>query len=109
MPLDDREQQILQEIERQLYEEDPELANAVRNIDRRGLRRFGMRLPLFGVIVGAALLVLTFRQWLIVAFAGFVLLVVSMTLFIQGMRSRAVTQQVEDEGGERSFWPFGRT
>ena len=32
MPLDDREQKILAEIERQFYEEDPELARAVDRI-----------------------------------------------------------------------------
>ena len=50
MPLDDHEQRILEEIEKQFYEEDPALAHAVRNIDRSG--RFGVRLPLVGVIVG---------------------------------------------------------
>ena len=34
MPLSDREQKILAEIERHFYEEDPALARAVRNIDR---------------------------------------------------------------------------
>jgi hypothetical protein len=32
MPLDDKEQEILAEIERQFYEEDPQLAHAVKNI-----------------------------------------------------------------------------
>ncbi|HSG78675.1 MAG TPA: DUF3040 domain-containing protein, partial [Acidimicrobiia bacterium] len=31
MPLDDREQRILEEIERQFYQEDPKLAETVRN------------------------------------------------------------------------------
>ncbi len=49
MPLSDREQKILAEIERHFHEEDPALARAVRNIDRNP--RTGLRLPLIGAVV----------------------------------------------------------
>lgn len=88
MPLDDHEQRILAEIERQFYEEDPALANAVRNIDRPS--RFGIRLPLVGLIVGIAIVLGTFTISAIAALAGFALMVVSATALVHGIRSRAI-------------------
>ena len=75
MSLDDREQQILSEIERQFYEEDPSLARAVRNIDRP--RRFGIRLPIVGLVIGAIVLLAFFTVQTIVALAGFAIIVAS--------------------------------
>lgn len=55
MPLSDREQQILQEIERHLYEQDPKFAHGVaaktlRNTSTRDFRR-GILLFLGGLVV----------------------------------------------------------
>ena len=47
MALDDKEQKILADIERQFYEKDPELARAVKRIERPA--RVGLRLSLLGV------------------------------------------------------------
>lgn len=75
MPLSDREQQILQEIEDQLYEQDPEFARGVssttlqvhllRNV-RRGIAAF---LAGFGVLV-----VFFFQTELIIGIAAFLLM-----------------------------------
>lgn len=86
MPLDDREQRILAEIERQFYEEDPELAHAVRNIDRSG--RYGVRLPLIGLVIGAVAMLASFTTWTAVAIAGFGLMVVAATALVHGIRNR---------------------
>lgn len=86
MPLDDREQRILAEIERQFYEEDPALAHAVRNIDHSG--RFGVKLPLLGVIVGIVAVLVTFTVSPFLALAGFAVLVVSATALVHGIRTR---------------------
>ncbi|MFP5330827.1 MAG: DUF3040 domain-containing protein [Acidimicrobiia bacterium] len=86
MPLDDHEQRILDEIERQFYEEDPDLALAVRNIDRSG--RFGVRLPLIGLIVGMVVLLATFTVSTPLAILGFVLMVASATALAHGIRNR---------------------
>ncbi len=86
MPLDDREQRILAEIERQFYEEDPGLAHAVRNIDRSG--RFGTRLPLLGVVVGIVVVLVSFTVSTVIAVAGFLLMVVSATALAHGIRAR---------------------
>ncbi len=85
MPLDDNEQRILAEIERQFYEEDPELARAVRKIEKPA--RFGIRLSFLGVIVGLVI-VIAYLSYTWVAVAGFTLLVASATSLINGLRLR---------------------
>ena len=110
MPLDDREQRILAEIERQFYEDDPELAQAVRNIDRSN--RFGVRLPLLGLVGGLAMVVAFFTSHTWVALAGFTLMVASATSHVHEIRARGWGER---DGGSKSGdrptwsgWPFGR-
>ncbi len=86
MPLDDREQRILAEIERRFYEEDPAFAQAVKNIDRPA--RFGVRLPLIGLIVGMVVVLVSFTLNTIVATAGFVLMVASASALVRALRLR---------------------
>lgn len=86
MPLSDREQKILAEIERHFYEEDPALAHAVRNIDRN--RRLGLRLPLLGAIAGLVLIGATFTRSTFIALAGFAIVVVSATYLVHALRAR---------------------
>lgn len=85
MPLDDKEQRILAEIERQFYEEDPELARAVEKIERPA--RIGPKLALVGVIIGLAIVV-AYVQTTAVAVLGFALLVVSATSLVTSLRLR---------------------
>ena len=108
MPLDDREQRILAEIERQFYEDDP-TSFAVKNIDRRVI---GIRLPLVGLIGGLAIVVAFFTSQTLVALAGFTLMVVSATALAHEIRRRGWSLGEPDSGSEdRSIWPrrpFGR-
>lgn len=109
MPLDDREQRILAEIERQFYEDDPELAAAVRNIDRS--RSFGIRLPLVGLIGGLAVVVAFFTSQTWIALAGFTLMVVSATSLVHELRRRGFGSSPRtnsSEGSDGTRWPFGR-
>lgn len=110
MPLDDREQQILAEIERQFYEEDPELANAVKNIDRSG--GLGIRLPLLGLVAGLVTIVVFFATQTVVALAGFAVMVVSATALVHAVRIRGWGSGEEGKESGRdpneSRWPFGR-
>jgi hypothetical protein len=85
MPLDDKEQRILAEIERQFYEEDPELARAVQKIERPS--RIGVRLSLLGVIAGLAI-VIAYVSNIWIAVGGFALLVASATSLVNGLRLR---------------------
>lgn len=85
MPLDDKEQRILAEIERQFYEEDPELARAVERVERPS--RVGVRLSLLGMVVGLAVVIAYISNtW--VAVAGFGLLVASATTLANALRHR---------------------
>jgi hypothetical protein len=95
MPLSDREQKILAEIERHFYEEDPALARAVRNIDRNP--RTGMRLPLLGAVSGLVIIGATFTSSTWLALIGFALLVVSATYLAQAIRARGEDSIGDDE------------
>lgn len=83
--MDDKEQRILAEIERQFYEEDPELARAVRKIEKPA--RIGVRLSMVGVIAGLVI-VIAYVTNIWVAVAGFALLVASATSLVNGLRLR---------------------
>lgn len=85
MPLDDKEQKILEEIERQFYEEDPELAHAVKRIEKPS--RIGVRLSLLGVILGLVI-VIAYVSITWVAVLGFALLVASATSLVTALRAR---------------------
>lgn len=85
MPLDDKEQRILEEIERQFYEEDPELARAVQRIEKPA--RVGARLSVLGIILGLGV-VIAYVSVTPIAVAGFVLLVVSATSLVSALRLR---------------------
>ncbi len=89
MGLDDREQRILAEIERRFYEEDPDLADAVRNISRRVYSPSRSRLAALGAVVGLAILLWTFTINTWIAVAGFILLVVSASTLVQHLRARS--------------------
>lgn len=109
MSLDDREQQILAEIERQFYEEDPSLAKAVRNIDRS--RRFGVRLPTAGLVVGVVVVIAFFTINTFIALAGFLVMVLSATALVYELSDRVRAESGEGNGGSgKSPWPrrFGR-
>lgn len=85
MPLDDKEQRILEEIERQFYEEDPDLARAVERIERP--TRIGIRLALVGIIAGLAI-VIAYVSVTWIAVLGFALLVASATALVNALRVR---------------------
>ncbi|MGQ0849074.1 MAG: DUF3040 domain-containing protein [Actinomycetota bacterium] len=101
MPLSDREQKILAEIERHFHAEDPSLARAVRKIDRS--RRNDLRWPLLGVIAGLVAIGATFTSNTLIALVGFAMVVVSATYLIQAIRARAADQDNSgDEEGSSS-------
>ena len=94
MPLDDNEQRILAEIERQFYEEDPELARAVRDIQRPS--RLGIRLAILGIVVGLVVVVAFFTANTLIAFSGFAVVVASATVLVTGLRGNASEDQSSD-------------
>jgi Na+/H+ antiporter NhaC len=109
MSLDDREQQILSEIERQFYEEDPSLARAVRNINKP--RRFGIRLPVVGLVLGMVIVLAFFTVQTFVALGGFVVIVASASALVYELSDRnRATESSHDPGSGKTPWlgPFGR-
>lgn len=76
MPLNEDEQRILEEIERQFYEEDPELAHSVASASLRSRLRPHRRLAVLGFIVGLVVMVVSLKiVW--VATLGFLLMLAS--------------------------------
>lgn len=100
MGLDDREQRILAEIERQFYEEDPALADAVRTITRRS-RPWEIRVAAAGVVLGVILVALTFQANTLLALVGFLVTVGSVTWLVSELRRRssASDNPVSSESG----------
>lgn len=95
MGLDDREQRILAEIERQFYDEDPDLADAVRNIARIPMTVGRQRVAAILAIAGLVFLVWMFpkpgQTWL--AAVGFVVMVGSVFAIVQGRRPKMVDRE----------------
>ncbi|CAN5266035.1 MAG: DUF3040 domain-containing protein [Acidimicrobiia bacterium] len=77
MPLNEREQRILEEIERQFYQDDPKLAETVANTTLESVFRRWTRLAFVGFVVGLVVMLASFTRWTPVALAGFVVMVVS--------------------------------
>ena len=65
MPLNEREQKILEEIERQFYQEDPKLAQTVAKTTLESVKRKWQRLAVVGfvvMVVSAGYLVMNRRR-----------------------------------------------
>jgi hypothetical protein len=77
MPLNEHEQKILDEIERQLYEDDPKLAEMVAKAVRNGRDRWKMRLAAVLFLAGGVIMFASFTVSWAIAGAGFVLMVAS--------------------------------
>jgi hypothetical protein len=101
MPLDDHEQKILAEIERQLSAEDPDLVRKVQNIAKPSQAR--ARLALIGVVVGLAVVIFFFADNTLFALVGFGILVGSATVLVPAVRSlfaRDAETKVDDGGDD---------
>ncbi|SDJ14476.1 Protein of unknown function [Frankineae bacterium MT45] len=78
MPLSDREQQLLDQIEQALYAEDPKFATTVRSARPRSHARRWLVLCIVGVIGGLAIVLAGLAAQLIaLGVLGFVLIVAS--------------------------------
>lgn len=75
MPLNEHEQKILDEIERQLYEDDPKLAEMVARAVRTGRNRWKMRLAAILFVAGAVIMFASFTVSWVIAGMGFLLMV----------------------------------
>lgn len=106
MPLSEHEQRLLDQIERELYAEDPKFASQVRGTK---MRRPTRRRRIQGIVlfaVGVALLVLgvvvPFRvaEIPLISVLGFLVMFFGVLLAVTAMRSRGET--AESSGGKES-------
>lgn len=87
MPLNEDEQRILEEIERQFYEEDPELARSVAKASLRSSSRPYRRLAVAGFVVGLIVMLFSFTSSVWVAAGGFLLMLGSAGWLAMSLRS----------------------
>ncbi len=98
MSLNEHEQKILEEIERQFYEEDPKLAETVANTTLESVQRRWHRFALSGFLVGLVVMLAFFTASTALAIAGFLVMLVSagwMTTNLRRRRSRSATNTME--------------
>ena len=89
MPLSEEELRLLEQMERALQEEDPKFASALRG---NSLRRAAQRRAVLGAVVfvaGIAVLMTgVIAELPIVGIAGFVIMLVSATVFVTALRGK---------------------
>lgn len=88
MPLDEHEQRILEEIERQFYEEDPKLAETVAKTTLESVHRRWQRLAAVGFIVGLVVMLAFFIASTALAIAGFIVMLISAGWLTTNFRRR---------------------
>jgi len=96
VPLNEDEQRILEEIERQFYEEDPKLARSVAEASLRYRFRPRRRLATVGFVIGLIVMLASFTTSAWIAAGGFVVMLGSVGWFAMGLRMDAA-------GGSESF------
>jgi hypothetical protein len=77
VPLSEDEQRILSEIEQQLYESDPALARDIADTTIYTHAARNLKWAVVGFVVGVVVLVLTLSTHFLLAFGGFLIMLVS--------------------------------
>ncbi len=106
MPLSEDEQRILQQIEQQFYEQDPDLAGEIgrHSVYAHHLRLLKWAAAAFTVGVGVLAAALWFERSFAIAFVGFVVMLAAALWFERSLRKlgRAgvtqLTQSLRDRG-----------
>ena len=86
VPLDDREQKILDEIERQFYQEDPSLAQRVARSSLGAFSKKRQRLAIVGFIAGMVVMLVAFTANTWIALLGFMTMVISAGWLAMNLR-----------------------
>lgn len=96
MPLNEDEQRILAEIERQFHATDPESAKRISNTTLQRYLARNCKLALLGFFVGLVILLAAFASSWILGIFGFLLMVASAVFLIQNLHkmSRLGLEQV---------------
>lgn len=106
MPLSDKEQQILDEIERSLYNDDPKFARGVATKTLRG--RYGQiaRIGVVLFVVGAMILVWFFvNPQIPIGVAAFLLMLVGATMTFHSIRKAGAEhiRSLKDQASKARF------
>ncbi len=112
MPLSEDEQRILSEIEQRLYESDPRLAREVRSTTVYTPAFRGLKWAALGFVVGVVFMIATLSVSFVLAFVGFIVMLVSALAFERSLRrlGRVGIQQITQRrsgSGVRAY--FGNT
>lgn len=99
MPLDDREQRILEEIERQFYQDDPKLAQTVRSTTLASVTARKVRWASVTLVIGLVVMLAFFTSNSFVALAGFVAMVVAAGWMVSAFRGGRGGRGVEALSG----------
>ena len=91
MPLDDREQKILEEIERQFYADDPKLAQTVARTTLESVSQRWTPIAIGVFVVGVIVMLAFFRSQVLIAGIGFVLMVASAAWIAMALRRRSTS------------------
>ncbi len=89
MALDDREQRILEEIERQFYDEDPKLAETVRTTTLAAISARQLKWAILALVVGLGVMLGFFTRSTPVALAGFVVMVAAVAWIVAIVQRRS--------------------
>lgn len=107
MPLSEREQRILQEIERSLYKEDPDFAQEVERAD--GHDRRGLRIGAALAVAGFITLIFFFATGIVlVGVAAFSAMVAGIVLIVGSLRAR-FDDDPDRTGLNERFGSFARS
>lgn len=101
VPLDDREQKILEEIEKQFYADDPKLAQTVAKTTLESVSQRWTPVAVGAFVVGVIIMLAFFRSQVLVAGAGFVVMVISAGWIAMDLRRRTTSPGT---GGAVESW-----
>jgi hypothetical protein len=96
VPLSEDEQRILSQIEQQLYESDPALARDIADTTIYTHAYRNLKWAILGFVVGVAVLLLTLSTSFVLAFGGFLIMLVSALAIERSARKmgKAGMQQI---------------
>ena len=87
MPLNEREQRILEEIERQFYQDDPKLAQTVARTTLGAVNRRRQRIAAIGFLLGLVVMLAFFTRTTWIALAGFIVMLAAAGWIATSLRS----------------------
>lgn len=102
MPLSEHEQRLLEQMERQLYADDPKLASTLRGSGRSLRSRHRLLLGVVGVVAGMALLVAGVASAWPLGVAGFLVMLGGGWLASTGWQSGGTAQSAPKTSGDKS-------